>query len=50
MNGAEVRIVEEVDEECFGRFLQGHNSLTLPSVGTVLGGDSLRDFPYLRIV
>lgn len=47
MDGAEVGVVEEADEESFGSLLQRLDSLTLPSVGSVLGRYSLGDFSYL---
>lgn len=48
VNGAEVGVVEEVDEEGFGGFLEGDDGLTLPSVGAVFGCDCLRDLADLE--
>ena len=48
MDGAEVGVVEEVDEESFSGFLEGDNGLTLPSVGAVFGCDCLRDLADLE--
>jgi hypothetical protein len=47
VDGTEIRIVEEVDKESFGGLLQRLDSLALPSIGTCLGGDGLRDFSDL---
>lgn len=47
VNGAEVRIVEEADEESFRSLLQRLDSLTLPSVRSALGRHVLADFPDL---
>ena len=49
VDGAQIRIVEEVDEEGFGGLLQGLNSLALPSGGSCLGGDGLGDFTDLDV-
>jgi len=48
VDGAEVGVVEEVDEEGFGSFLEGDDGLTLPSVGAVFGCDCLRDLADLE--
>lgn len=47
MNGAQVRIVEEIDKERFSGLLQCLNSLTLPSGRTLIGGHHLRNFADL---
>ena len=47
VNRAEVCIVEEIDEESFGGFLECHDGLTLPSVGAVFCCNSLGDFTHL---
>lgn len=47
VNGAEIRIVEKVDEKSLGGFLEGHDGLTLPSIGPVFGCDGLGDFAHL---
>jgi hypothetical protein len=47
VDGTQVRIVEEVDEESFGSLLQRLNGLALPSIGTCLGGNGLRNFSDL---
>lgn len=47
VDGAEVCVVEEVDEEGFGCFLQGEEGLGLPSVGAVVARDGLGDFADL---
>ena len=47
MDGAEIRIVEEVHEEGFSGLLQRHDGLTLPSTGTIFGGYRLRNFSNL---
>jgi hypothetical protein len=41
VDGAEIRIMKEVDEEGFSGFLEGHDGLALPSAGTVLVCDCL---------
>jgi hypothetical protein len=50
MNGAQIRVVKEVDEEGFGGLLQRLDSLTLPSSGTLVCGDHLRNFSDLAKV
>lgn len=47
VNGTQVRVVEEVDEEGLCCFLQGSNGLGLPPVGAVFARDILRNLPYL---
>ena len=47
MNGAEVRIFEQVDEEGFGGFLEGLDGLGLPEEGFADGGEGLGDFADL---
>lgn len=48
VNGAQVSVMEETDEEGFGCLLQRLNCLTLPSVGSVFSRGLLADFPYLN--
>jgi hypothetical protein len=47
VDSAQIRIVEEVDEEGLGGFLEGHDGLALPSAGAVFGCDCLGDFADL---
>jgi hypothetical protein len=47
VDGAQIRVVEEVDEEGFGGLLERLDSLALPSGGACLGGDGLRNFADL---
>lgn len=47
VNGAQIRVVEEVDEESFSGLLQRHDGLTLPPAWTVVMGHGLRDFSDL---
>jgi hypothetical protein len=49
VDGAEICIVEKIDKESFGGFLQGHDGLALPSAGAVFGCDCLRDLSDLRV-
>lgn len=48
VDGAEVCVVEEVDQERFCGFLQREYGLRLPSVGAVVAGDGLGDFTDLE--
>jgi hypothetical protein len=47
MDGAQIGVVEEVDEESFGGLLERLDGLALPSGGACLGGDGLRNFADL---
>ena len=47
VNGAEVRVFEQVDEEGFGGFLEGLDGLGLPEEGFADGGERLGDFADL---
>jgi hypothetical protein len=47
VDSAQIRIVEEVDEEGLGGFLEGHDGLALPSAGAVFFTDCLGDFADL---
>jgi hypothetical protein len=49
VDGAEIGVVEEVDEEGFGGLLQGYDGLTLPSIGAVFGCDCLRNLTDLEV-
>lgn len=48
MDGAQIRIMEEVDEKGFRGLLERHDGLTLPSAGPVFGGYCLRNFSNLQ--
>ena len=48
VDGAQVCVVEEVDEEGLGCFLQREEGLGLPSVWAVVAGYALCDFSDLR--
>jgi hypothetical protein len=47
VNGTQIRIMEEVDEEGFRCLLQCLDGLALPSSGTRFGCDGLRNFSNL---
>jgi hypothetical protein len=47
VDGAKVRVVEQIDQEGFGGLLERLDGLALPSGGPCLGGDGLRDFADL---
>jgi hypothetical protein len=47
VDGTQIRVVEQADEESLGSFLQGCDCLALPSVGAVHGGDVLTNLSDL---
>jgi hypothetical protein len=47
VDGAQIRVVEEVDKESFSGLLERHDSLALPSGRTVLSGDLLANLAHL---
>jgi hypothetical protein len=48
VDGAQVGVVEEVDEKGLGGFLQGDDGLALPAAGAVLVGDGLGNLADLE--
>lgn len=48
VNSAQIRIVEQIDEERFGGFLQREQSLRLPAIRAVVTRDRLSDFAHLQ--
>lgn len=44
MDGAEIGVFEEVDQECFGAFLEGLNGLGLPAHGFTADGDETKGY------
>jgi hypothetical protein len=48
VDGAQIRVMKEIDEEGFSGLLEGEDGLTLPSGRTLLGGHLLRNLADLQ--
>lgn len=48
MDSTQICVVEQIDQEGLGRLLEGSEGLTLPSGGTIVGGDQLGNFAHLE--
>jgi hypothetical protein len=48
MNGAQIRVMKEIDEKGFRSLLKREDGLTLPSGGAIFGGHLLRNLADLQ--